>query len=117
MDFVSDRTSRGQKFRALTVADMFSRKCLGIRIGQSRRGENIVQALQQIAYERGQPQRVHCDNGSEVTELSMDLRAHANEVVLEFSRPREPNDNAFIESFNGSLRDECLNVYWFADLK
>ena len=64
----------------------------------------------------GAPRRIYCDNGSEFSGRLMDLWAYTNKVVLEFSRPGKPTDNAFIESFNGSLRDECLNVHWFEDL-
>lgn len=62
------------------------------------------------------PRRIHCDNGSEFAGRLVDLWAYANKVELVFSRPGKPTDNAFIESFNGSLRDECLNVHWFRDL-
>ena len=116
MDFVSDQTSSGTKFRALTIVDVFTRECLAIEPGQSWKGEDVARVLTAIAWTRPLPQRIHCDNGSEFAGRSMDLWAYANKVILEFSRPGKPTDNAYIESFNGSLRDECLNVHWFADL-
>ena len=116
MDFVSDQTVNGQRFRALTVLDVFTRECLAIEPGKSLRSADVVQILSRIATGRGTPKRIHCDNGSEFAGRLVDLWAYANGVVMEFSRPGKPTDNAFIESFNASLRDECLNVHWFDDL-
>jgi len=116
MDFVSDQTVSGERFRALTVVDVFTRECLAIEPGQKLGGTDVVAVLSRIARERGTPARVHCDNGSEFAGHLVDLWAYANKVTMEFSRPGKPTDNAFIESFNGTLRDECLNVHWFDDL-
>ena len=116
MDFVSDQTVQGTRFRALTVVDVFTRECLAIEPGKSLRGADVVNVLSRIATERGAPKRIYCDNGSEFVGRLVDLWAYANSVTMEFSRPGKPTDNAFIESFNGSLRDECLNVHWFDDL-
>ena len=76
----------------------------------------MVNILSRIATERGAPKRIHCDNGSEFAGRLVDLWAYTNGVVMEYSRPGKPTDNAIIESFNGTLRDECLNVHWFDDL-
>ena len=116
MDFVSDQTSDGQRFRALTVVDVFTRECLAIEPGKSLRSADVVNVLSRSAKKGGAPKRIYCDNGSEFVGRLVDLWAYANGVVMEFSRPGKPTDNAFIESFNGSLRDECLNVHWFDDL-
>ncbi len=116
IDFVSDQTAKGQRFRALTVVDVFTRECLAIEPSKSLRSADVVQVLSRIVTERGTPKRIHCDNGSEFADRLADLWAYANGVVMEFSRPGKPTDNAFIETFNGSLRDECLNVHWFDDL-
>ena len=116
MDFVSDQTANGERFRALTVVDMFTRECLAIEPGKKLGGADVVTVLSRIIGERGSPTRVHCDNGSEFAGRLVDLWAYANKVTMEFSRPGKPTDNAFIESFNGTLRDECLNVHWFDDL-
>ena len=116
MDFVSDQTAAGARFRALTVVDVFTRECLAIEPGQALGGAEVVNVLNRLATEHGVPKRIHCDNGSEFSGRLVDLWAYANKVTMQFSRPGKPTDNAFIESFNGSLRDECLNVHWFADL-
>ena len=116
MNFVSDRTGGGERFRALTVVDVFTRESLAIEPGKSLRGADVVKVLSRIVGERGAPKRIYCDNGSEFVGRLVDLWAYANGVQMEFSRPGKPTDNAFIESFNGSLRDECLNLHWFDDL-
>ena len=116
MDFVSDQTVREERFRALTVVDVFTRESLVIEPGKSLRSADVVGVLDRIAADRGAPKRIYCDNGAEFVGRLVDLWAYANKVQMEFSRPGKPTDNAFIESFNGSLRDECLNVHWFDDL-
>ena len=116
MDFVTDQTSAGERFRALTVVEMFSRECLALKPGKSLRGEDVVRVLTELVKERGLRERIHCDNGSEFAGRLLDLWAYGNQVTLEFSRPGKPTDNALIESLNGSLRDECLNDHWFKDL-
>jgi len=94
MDFVSDQTASGRRFRALTIVDVFSRECLAIEPGQSLGGADVVNALNRIAAERGTPKRIHCDNGSEFSGRLVDLWAYANKVVMEYSRPGKPTDNA-----------------------
>ena len=116
MDFVSDQTASGKRFRALTVVDLFTRECLAVEPGQSLGGADVVNILSRIAMQPGAPKRIHCDNGSEFAARLVDLWAYTNGVVMEYSRPGKPTDNAWIESFNGTLRDECLNVHWFDDL-
>jgi len=116
MDFVSDQTECGKRFRALTIVDVFTRECLAIEPGQKLGSADVVNTLTAIAAKRRSPRRIYCDNGSEFAGRLVDLWAYSNQVTMEFSRPGKPTDNAFIESFNGSLRDECLNVHWFRDL-
>jgi putative transposase len=117
MDFVSDQLFDGRKFRALTIVDIFSRKCLSIHVGQSIKGEDVVNIVEQIRKENAAvPERIHVDNGSEFISKALDKWAYENKVTLAFSRPGKPTDNPFIESFNGSFRDECLNVNWFLSL-
>ena len=84
--------------------------------GPSVRGAEVVRVLRALAATRGVPRRIFCDNGSEFAGRLVDLWAYANKVTLAFSRPGKPTDNAYIESFNGRLREECLNVHWFEDL-
>jgi len=114
MDFVSDALFDGRKFRALTVVDNYTRECLAIEVAQSLTGDDVVRVLTNIAKERRQyPLRIQTDNGPEFVSLALDKWAYENGVTLDFSRPGKPTDNPFIESFNGSLRDECLNTNWF----
>lgn len=107
----------GQKFRALTVVDVFSREGLAIEVGQRLRGEHVVQILNRLVAERGVPKYLFADNGAEFTGHLVDLWAYHHGTRIDFSRPGKPTDNAHIETFNGSLRDECLNVHWFATIE
>jgi putative transposase len=117
MDFVADQLFDGRKFRALTVLDNYSRKCLGIFVGQSIKGEQVADFINYVkAKEGGAPQRIQVDNGSEFISKALDKWAYDNGTQLDFSRPGKPTDNPFIESFNGSFRDECLNTNWFLSL-
>ncbi len=117
MDFVMDALFDGRRFRALTLVDNFSRECLEIEVGTSLKGEDVVRVMERMKLTRGTlPQRIKVDNGSEFISKALDLWACENKVALDFSRPGKPTDNAFIESFNGSFRDECLNVNWFMSL-
>lgn len=117
MDFVSDALFNGHRFRALTVMDNHTRECLSIEVAQALNGGDVVRVLQRIVLDRGAlPKRIQADNGPEFISLALDKWAYENGVTLDFSRPGRPTDNAFIESFNGSLRDECLNTNWFMSL-
>ena len=116
MDFMADQLADGRRVRLLTVVDVCTRECVAIEVGPRLRGEDVVRLLTQAAAVRGAPRRIYCDNGSEFQSRLVDLWAFTNKVQLEFSRPGKPTDNAHIESFNGSLRDECLNVHWFTSL-
>ena len=116
MDFVSDQLVGGQRFRLLTLVDNHSRESLAIEVGQRLTGDDVVRVLEGVASQRGKPQTIRVDNGPEFISRSLDLWAYFNGVKLDFSRPGKPTDNAFIESFNGRLRDECLNQHWFLSL-
>jgi putative transposase len=113
MDFVADSLFNGSRFRVLTVVDNFSRECLAVEVGQGIRGEQVVTVLNRLKCIRGVPTSIRVDNGSEFVSKAVDKWAYDNKVALDFSRPGKPIDNAFVESFNGSFRDECLNVNWF----
>ena len=82
----------------------------------SYRAENVVAMLDRVCKEMGCPRSIRVDQGSEFVSRDMDLWAYANNVILDFSRPGKPTDNAFIESFNGKFRQECLNAHWFMSL-
>lgn len=118
MDFVSDALFNGNKFRALTLVDNHTRECLAIVVRQSITGTGVVDALNQVVMNgRSMPSRIQADNGPEFVSIALDKWAYDNNVVLDFSRPGKPTDNPFVESFNGSFRDECLNVNWFMSLE
>ena len=108
------RTEEG--FVRLTVVDIYTRECLAIESEQRLKGEDVVLALNRIKIQRGVPKLVYCDNGSEFSSQAMDLWAYQNGVRMAFSRPGKPTDNAFVESFNGTFRSECLNAHWFTSL-
>jgi putative transposase len=117
MDFVADQLVNGNRFRALTIVDVFSREALAIEVGKQLRAENVVDVCNRLVATRGAPKRVFTDNGSEFAGQMFDLWAYHHGVQIDFSRPGKPTDNAFVESFNGSLRDECLNVHWFESME
>jgi putative transposase len=116
MDFVHDQLFDGKKIRALTIVDTFSRLSPGIDVRQSYRGMDVVETLERIAAETGYPKTIRVDNGPEFISKELDLWAFMKGVTLDFSRPGKPTDNAFIESFNGKFRAECLNANWFLSL-
>jgi putative transposase len=116
MDFVADNLFDGRKLRMLTVVDLYTRECLAIDVGQSLKGEDVVRVLNGITERRGLPQTIKTDNGSEFISKVMDRWAYERGVELDFSRPGKPTDNANVESFNGRLRQECLNATWFMSL-
>jgi putative transposase len=117
MDSVADQLADGRRFRGLTIFDLFTRECLAIDIGHGLTGRDVVAALERLRFERGLPQRIYCDNGTELVSAAMDLWAYTNGVMLDFSRRGKPTDNAAIESFNGRFREEFLNVHWFHSLE
>jgi len=116
LDFVADQLADGRRFRALTIMDVFTRESLAIEVGQRLKGEDVMSTLNEIRRKRGVPKFLFCDNGSEFTSQIMDLWAYHDMVQIDFSRPGKPTDNAHVESFNGTLRAECLDVHWFATL-
>jgi putative transposase len=104
MDFVMDALFDGRRFRALTIVDNYCRECLEIEFGQSLKGEDVVRVMERMKLVRGiVPNRIKVDNGSEFISKALDKWAYENNVILDFSRPGKPTDNAFIESFNGSF--------------
>jgi putative transposase len=117
MDFVTEHTSDGHRFRILTLIDTFTRRAPAVVIERSIGGPRVVRFLDQVAAMWGYPKTITVDNGPEFISNVLDQWAHAHGVHLHFSRPGKPVDNAFIESFNGRLRDECLNTNWFYGLE
>jgi putative transposase len=99
------------------VVDVFSREALAIEVGQRLRGEHVVEVLNRLIRQRGTPKYLFADNGGEFfTGRLVDLWAYHHGVRIDFSRPGKPTDNAYIETFNGSFRDECLNLHWFGSI-
>jgi putative transposase len=116
LDFVSDRLGDGRRFRVLTLVDNVSRVSPALEADFSLSGARVVQVLERVAPVWGIPQRIAVDNGPEFISKALDTWAYRHGVQLEFSRPGKPTDNAFIESFNGHFREECLAQHWFASL-
>lgn len=116
MDFVAARLEDGRPFRILTVVDQFTRECVAIRGKPRLNGSDVAEALDMAVRERGKPKSITVDNGSEFAGKVMDAWADARTVHLAFIRPGKPTENAFIESFNGRLRDECLNTEIFRSM-
>jgi transposase InsO family protein len=116
MDFISARTVDGRWFRTLTVLDIYTRESLALVADRSLTGVKVAAVLTPIVQHRGAPTAITVDNGSEFVSRAMDAWAYAHEVRLEFIRPGKPVENAFIESFNGRLRDEYLNAHVFASV-
>ncbi len=113
---MADQLADGSKFRTLTIVDVFTKEALAIEVGQRLRGEHVVSALNHIAVRRGVPRHLFVDNGSEFSGRLLDMWAYHYRAKIDFSRPGKPTDNCHIETFNGSFRDECLNLHWFETL-
>lgn len=116
MDFVSDSLANSRRLRALTVIDHHSRFSPGIYVDHSVPGTIVTRQLDKMIKKYGKPQRIQVDNGPEFTSRAMLEWSYRNQIELDFTRPGKPTDNAFIESFNGTFRDECLNQAWFTSL-
>lgn len=116
MDFVSDALADGRQFRCFTIVDDLTRECPAIEVSASLPALRVIQVLDRLAVTRGLPRSIVCDNGPEFAGRSLDLWAHSHGVALQFIRPGKPVENAFIESFNGRFREECLSTEWFTSL-
>jgi len=116
MDFMADTLADGRTFRTLNIVDDFTRECHVIEVARSLPGARVVRVLDQLHVTVGLPKRVVLDNGPEFAGRALDTWAYAHGVDLCFIRPGKPIENAYIESFNGKFRDECLNEHWFLSL-
>lgn len=116
MDFVSDCVSRGKVIRMLTIVDDCTRECPVIEVDTSLGGLRVRRVLDRMAIERGLPEAIVVDNGPEFRGRALAAWSEERGVRLEFIQPGKPVQNAYIESFNGRLRDECLNANWFTSL-
>lgn len=115
LDFVSDTLSDGRRFRILCIVDDFSRECLAAVVDTSLGGVRVVRELEQLGFERGTPRVIVSDNGTELTSCAV-LRWATGRLDWHYIEPGQPVQNAFIESFNSRLRDECLNEHVFLNL-
>ena len=116
MDFMADSLADRRRIRLLNILDEHSRECLHIEVDTSLPGARVVRTLEQLRQHRGCPRQIVIDNGPEFTGKALDQWAYTHGVELVFIEPGKPQQNAFIESFNGKLRDECLNEHWFVSV-
>jgi putative transposase len=116
LDFVRDTLVSGAAFRALTLVDICTRESLAIEVDVSLGAERVVAVLETLSARRGYPAALVLDNGPEFQSRALHAWAQARGVQLHFIRPGRPVENAFIESFNGRFRDECLSQHWFLTL-
>jgi len=116
LDFVADQLATGRRFRILTIVDDFTRECLATVVDTSLPGVRVAEALDRIIAERGRPLLIVSDNGSELTGHAVLRWASERRIEWHYIAPGKPTQNAYIEAFNGRLRDECLNESWFHSL-
>ena len=117
MDFMRDTLADGRVFRTLNIVDDYTRECLAIEVDTSLPGARVVRVLEQLAATGRQSMHIVVDNGPEFTSKALDQWAVKRGVSLRFIDPGKPSQNAFVESFNGKFRDECLNGHWFISLE
>jgi putative transposase len=116
MDFTLDTLADGRNFRTLNIVDDFTRECVAIEVDRSLPGLRVTRILDRLHAAVGLPQTIVVDNGPEFAGRTLDAWAYARGVTLRFIRPGKPIENAYVESFNGKFRDECLNEHWFVSL-
>jgi len=116
MDFTVDTLADGRGFRTLNIVDDFSRECVAIEVDRSLPGLRVARVLDRLQATIGLPQCIVVDNWPEFAGRTLDAWAYTHDVTLRFIRPGKPIENAYVESFNGKFRDECLNEHWFVSL-
>jgi len=116
MDFIHDALATGRRFRCLTIIDVKSRYVPAIEAAFSLPGERVVAVLERLKRTRGIPQKITVDNGPEFRSQAVRKWAQANRVMLDYIEPGKPTQNAFIESFHASFRQECLDGHWFLNM-
>jgi len=117
MDFVHDSLVDGRRIRAFTIIDLCTRESPAIEVATSIPGDRVVRVLDQLAETHGLPQRIVCDNGPEFLSFALAVWAQDRGVELDYIEPGKPIQNCFIESFNGTFRDECLNENLFTSVE
>lgn len=116
MDFVSDALANGRRIKVLTIVDDFSKEAIDLAVDFGISGHYVTRVLDQAARFRGYPKAIRTDQGPEFTGKALDQWAYQHGVQLKLIQAGKPTQNAFIESFNGRFRDECLNDHWFTSL-
>jgi putative transposase len=116
MDFVMDRLDDGRRLKALTIVDDFTKESVEIALDHGMSSHYVVRILEDIVRFRGRPGAIRTDQGPEFTARALDQWAYRKGVTLKLIQPGKPTQNAYIESFNGKFRDECLNEHWFSTL-
>ena len=116
MDFVFDRTAEGRSVKCLTVVDDATHEAVAVVPERAMGGNALTRVLDRLRVERGLPRVIRTDNGKEFCSRAMLTWAHQHQISLRLIEPGKPNQNAYVESFNGRLRDECLNEHWFINL-
>ncbi|PUE89252.1 IS3-like element IS1389 family transposase, partial [Xanthomonas citri] len=116
MDFVFDRSADGRVIKCLVIVDDATHEAVAIEVERAISGHGVARVLDRLAHSRGLPQVIRTDNGKEFCGKAMVAWAHDRGVQLRLIQPGKPNQNAYVESFNGRLRDECLNEHWFPTL-
>lgn len=117
LDFLSDQFTDGRRFRILAIVDDFTRECLGLLADTSLSGLRLTRELSRIAGSRSLPGTIVSDNGTEMTSMAVLRWSQETGVEWHYIAPGKPTQNAFVESFNGKLRDECLNETLFSSLR
>jgi putative transposase len=117
MDFVHDQLTSGRKWRVLTIIDKWNRRCVALHVDFALTGQSVVDALEEVRREGELPAAITVDHGTEFTSKVLDERCYQRGVQLDFIRPGKPTENGMIESFNGRLRDECLNANEFVTIE
>jgi putative transposase len=116
MDFMSDQLANGRRMRTLNIVDEYTRECLAIVTDTSLPGLRVVRELEALIERHGRPEMIVVDNGPEFTGVALDRSASQHGIRLHFIEPGKPQQNGYLESFNGKFRDECLNLHWFESL-
>ncbi len=116
VDFMTDALSSGRRFRTLNIVDDFTREAVAIEVDTSLGGLRVARVLDDLKMQRGLPGQIRSDNGPEFTSRALDQWAYEHGVRWHYIQPGRPMENGYVESFNGRLRDECLNENWFGDL-
>lgn len=117
MDFVFDRIATGRAIKCLVIVDDATHEAVAVLPEHRLGGDHLVRMLEEVCAVRGKPAVIRTDNGKEFTGRAMLTWAHRNSVALRLIEPGKPNQNAYVESFNGRFRDECLNEHWFTSLQ